>query len=95
MVLKENQWYQLPSGRWVQAVAVGSAAGPILSAYGSSEGRYMREFDIYVAGDILGVTGLCTWETWTLADLREATPDEAEAQTHRALGLPAPKGGST
>lgn len=95
MRLKENQWYQLPSGQWVRAVWVDDPVGPILQAYGTdlaSRTGYINTFDIYVErdGHTLGVTGLCTWDTWTLADLREATPDEAEAQTYRCLQLTSP-----
>jgi hypothetical protein len=95
MHLKDDQWYQLPSGQWVKAILVDDPIGPILQAYGAdlaSSTGYTNTFDIYVEGDgqTLGVTGLCTWDTWTLADLREATPDEAEAQTYRALHLSLP-----
>lgn len=65
--------------------------GPILMVYGidiaGSDG-YRNTFDIYVdAEGKLEATGLCTWDTWTLAGLREATPDEAETQTLRALNI--------
>lgn len=90
MRLKENQWYQLPSGQWAKACWVSDPLGPILQVYGvdlASSVGYQNTFDIYVEADgvTLGVTGLCTWETWTLHDLHEATPDEAEAQTYRCL----------
>jgi hypothetical protein len=80
------------SGQWARAILVNDPVGPILLVFGvdlaSSDG-YKNMFDIYLEADgvTLGVTGLCTWETWTLRDLREATPDEAEAQTHRCLNL--------
>lgn len=49
---------------------------------------YRNIFDIYVQpSGLLEATGLCTWDTWTCADLREATPDEAETQTLRAAGF--------
>lgn len=94
MHLKEHQWYQLPSGQWGKAILVDDPLGPIVQVYGTdlaSSAGYTTTFDIYVEhdGTTLDVTGLCTWDTWTLADLREATPDEAEAQTYRVLHLPA------
>lgn len=95
MRLQENQWYHLPSGQWVKAMGVHDPRGPILQAYGvdaASSTSYTNIFDLYMEDDghTLGVTGLCTWATWTLADLREATPDEAEAQTYRCLHIAAP-----
>lgn len=96
MVLKGGQWYQLPAGQWVRAISVADPPGqtwlgPILQRYGvdvaSSDG-YKPIEDIYIYPDgTLSVTGSMTWETWTLADLREATPDEAEERTRRIVGL--------
>jgi hypothetical protein len=89
--LTEDQWYQLPSGQWCRAICVNDEKGPILMVYGvdlASHDGYKNTFDLYVAPDgDLGATGLVTWETWTIEMLREATPDEAEAQTHRCLGI--------
>lgn len=92
MQLKQDQWYQLPSGQWARAICVDDPLGPILQVYGvdiASSIGYQHTFDIYMEADgvTLGMTGLCTWETWTLHDLCEATPDEAEAQTYRCLQL--------
>jgi hypothetical protein len=93
--LKDGQWYQLPSGQWAKAICVDDPLGPILQAFGVDVAStdpiaYTNTFDLYVEADgNLGATGLCTWDIWTIDDLREATPDEAEAQTYRCLGLSA------
>lgn len=96
IALKEGQWYALPSGRWIRAtqevrsIQLQIAVEPLplwtLHTYGNSDGSWKVEMliDVRDAGT-LGVTGLLTWEHWTVADLREASPDEAEALTHRAL----------
>lgn len=83
--LVEGQWYQLPNGAWAKCYVV---EPPALWAYGTSEGAFQIEHAIFPRenGD-LGLTGTVTWERWTLADLRPATPDEAEALEHRAAGL--------
>lgn len=93
MALKEDQWYQLPSGQWCKAVFVDDPRGPTLMGYGldlaGSDGyKVIIVLGVYPDDTLSGVTGNITWDTWTLADLREATPDEAERQTHRAAGLP-------
>ncbi|NJM05416.1 phage Gp37/Gp68 family protein [Candidatus Gracilibacteria bacterium] len=97
MELREGQWYQLPSRQWVRASCVDAPAtnsfrGPILEVYGvdvtGSDG-YKAIGALYIYHDgTLTATGTYTWETWTVADLCEATPDEAEAQTRRVVGLP-------
>jgi hypothetical protein len=95
--LKEGQWYALPSGRWaratqrVTALQHQTAVGPLpswsLHVYGSSDGRWAVEYQVSIDDNgVLGVTGLLTWESWTVEQLREATPDEAEMLTHRATG---------
>ena len=89
MKLKEDQWYQLPSGSWAKAAFVDDPLGPILMVFGVDIGDtvgYTVQFDLYINSDgTLSATGLCTWDTWRPEDLREATPDEAEDQTIRAL----------
>lgn len=56
--------------------------GPILEASGSSAGPYTVAWSSSVSPEgRLAATGLCIWDTWTRTDPREATPDEAEAQT--------------
>lgn len=54
MQLKEDQWYQLPSGRWVLAICVDDPEGPILQGYGidiAGSDAYKRVFDLYVDPD--------------------------------------------
>ena len=96
--LKEGQWYALPSGRWaratqaVTALQQQTAVDPLptwsLHLYGSSDGRWAVEYQVSIGDDgVLGVTGLLTWERWTVEQLREATPDEAEMLTHRTTGI--------
>jgi hypothetical protein len=76
----------------VDAPATNSFRGPILEMYGvdlaGSDGyKVLGALYIYHDGT-LTATGTYTWETWTIDDLRQATPDEAEAQTRRVAGLP-------
>lgn len=97
-LLKEGQWYALPSGHWaratqeVTALQRQTAVAPLpswsLHVYGSSDGRWAVEYQVSIGDDgILGVTGLLTWDTWTVEQLCEATPDEAELLTHRTTGI--------
>lgn len=86
---KEGQWYQLPNEAWAQAIWVNESFGPIFMVFGHEpmEG-YKHLYDLCINTDgTLSATGLCTWDTWRPGDLREATPDEAETQTLRALGI--------
>ncbi len=96
--LKEGQWYALPSGRWARATQAvtglqrQTAVGPLqpwsLHVYGSSDGRWAVEYQVSIGDDgVLGVTGLLTGDTWTVDQLRAATPDEAEMLTYRATGI--------
>ncbi len=72
--------------------AISNGVGPLpiwsLHVYGSSDGRWTVEYQVSIGDDgVLGVTGLLTWDTWTVEQLREATPDEAEMLTHRTTGI--------
>lgn len=85
-------YQQLPSSSWCRANAVTHPLRQILAVYRSdltASDTYCTFFYTPISKDgyTLGATGLCTSETWTLADLREATPDEAEAQHYRRLEI--------
>ena len=84
--------YQLPSSVWCRASAVTHPLGPIIAVYGSdlaASDTYRSIFFISLLkdGSALDARGLCAHETWTLADLREATLEEAEAQDYGCLDV--------
>ncbi len=91
--LKENQWYRFPGGEWGRASRTNQPAGIdpdpnpdpwSFEVWEVIDGRWqqvIREIDSIM----LLAFAFFPSADWTVADLHEATPDEAEEMTYRCL----------
>lgn len=93
MELKQGQYYQLPDGTWSEAMLRSDGYWVLLllgdrsHIPGDDAGYNVRDALVVQHNGVLEATRRVTWEYWTVRDMREATPDEAETQHYRKLRL--------
>lgn len=91
--LKNGQYYELPDGRWARAIALQPNVWHLHvldrrpGLPGGDDGYRVRAILNVQPNGLLDAPGAVTSSYWTLEDLREATPDEAEAQQYQQLGI--------